>query len=161
MMSGDPANEDRVKAAGLGPLLPKPLDPGTIMALLERQKTRRDARPPSPKPNCVLLVEDEPAIRELLAHYINKAGWQVVAVENAAEAMRIFEADKFHVLLADVLLPHGMDGIELAQKLRTLQQDLRIVMISGARESAARVKAAGLETFLPKPLDLPALTALL
>jgi DNA-binding response OmpR family regulator len=161
MMSGDCTYADRVKEAGLGALLPKPIDPGTLAALLERHRAHRDEDSAPGKPNCVLLVEDEPAVRELLSHYINKAGWEVVAVEDAVEAMRIFEADKFHLLLADVLLPHGMDGIELARRLKALQQDLRIVMISGAPGVADRVKAANLGPFLSKPLDLPALTALL
>jgi DNA-binding response OmpR family regulator len=161
LMSGDPANKDKVKQAGLGPFLSKPIEPGAMAKFLERNRSRREDGPSPEKPNCILLVEDDPSIRELIAYYINTVGWKVVAVPNASEAMRIFEANKFSLLLSDVMLHDVMDGIDLAKKLKELKSDLRVILFSGIPENADRAKEAGIGIFLPKPVDLYALSNLL
>ncbi|OGS39982.1 MAG: hypothetical protein A3J82_02705 [Elusimicrobia bacterium RIFOXYA2_FULL_69_6] len=155
MMSGDPANVARVLEAGLGTLLPKPLDPAAIIALLGR------GAPRPARPNCVLLVEDDPAIRELLARYIDSAGWQVVAVQNSSEALRIFAAKRFSILLADVMLQDEMDGIELARRLTALEPGLQVVLISGVPGIADKAAEAGVGPLLRKPVSLSALAGAL
>ncbi|HAH08379.1 MAG TPA: hypothetical protein DCM05_17945 [Elusimicrobia bacterium] len=158
MMSGRPGNENRARKEGLELFLPKPFDLARLTGLLRLFRLPRGA---PKKPNCILIVEDDPAVREMLAHYVNAAGWEAVVAKNGAEALEAFQTGKFRLLLADVRLDEGIDGIEVAKRLLGLEPDLKVAMISGVPGASDRVKAAGLDVFLPKPVGLDALADLL
>ena len=80
----------------------------------------------------VLLVEDEDGVRELASEFLKSAGYRVVTARDGREALAIFErsSEHIHVLVTDVVMPH-MRGPELAQRLKALCSDLRIVYTSG------------------------------
>lgn len=157
LMSGTPANEERAKRAGLGLFLHKPFKLGGLLDLLKPLPPSRAAAGKPAKPNCILLVEDDAAVREMLALYINTAGWEAVAARNGAEALEVFETGKFHMLIADVRLNGGIDGIEVAKRFLGLEPRLQVVIISGVAGVAGRVKEAGLGLFFPKPAGIEAL----
>lgn len=160
MMSGMPSNEDRARQAGLEIYLHKPLDLTKLAALLKLFRVCRKEGLPS-IPNPVLLVEDDAAVREMLAQYIHAAGWEVVSTRNGEEALQAFQRGKFSMLVADVRLDDSMDGIEVAKKILSLEPKLKVAMISGVPGASERVKEAGLKLFFQKPIGLDALAQLL
>lgn len=79
----------------------------------------------------ILLVEDEPDNRRVLAELLDLLGHQVTAVGDAEQAMQIFSASLFDVLLTDLHLP-GMSGDALAARLEATAPALRVIISSGA-----------------------------
>ena len=110
----------------------------------------------------VLVVDDEPALREVLSLRISDWGHQVRAVGDVAAAERELEARRPDVVLCDVVLP-GSSGIALLQRIRERDTKLPVVMITahGNIDSAVDAMKAGASDFLTKPLDHQMLRALL
>src|SRR5439155_14619970 len=79
----------------------------------------------------ILLVEDEPAVRQLFAAALTRAGYSVYEARNGQEAMKLFDAhgDQIDLLLTDIRMPY-MGGAELAHHLRGRRRTLRLLCIS-------------------------------
>jgi signal transduction histidine kinase/CheY-like chemotaxis protein len=103
----------------------------------------------------VLVVEDEPAVLTMIARALRDAGYIVVEALNGGEALELVEryAGQVDLVLADVAMP-GVDGPELADRLRGRYPDLPVILMSGQAEDAAHAKhdPAGL-MFLQKPFS--------
>ena len=86
----------------------------------------------------ILLVEDEPAVRQLFATALSRAGYTVFEARNGEEAVKVFDehAAAIDLLLTDMRMPY-MGGAELAQQLRERKQTLKMICISGYGGSAA------------------------
>jgi two-component system, cell cycle sensor histidine kinase and response regulator CckA len=80
----------------------------------------------------ILLVEDEPAVRQLFAQALTRSGYSVYEARNGQEAMKVFEqhADTIDMLLTDMRMPY-MNGAELAHHLRGRRRTLKLLCISG------------------------------
>jgi hypothetical protein len=104
----------------------------------------------------VLLVEDEPEVRELLAETLSRAGYTVVAAENGRAAIEAFEEARQHVdvIVTDVVMP-GTDGPALVRVLRARRPGLKVLYISGyaADEAAAEMGEDAFTRYLQKPFD--------
>lgn len=101
----------------------------------------------------ILVVDDDPDIRELLEDYLGGQGYRVVAVANA-EAMRAALAEQLpDLVLLDVGLP-GEDGLSLARHVRE-HYDVGIIMVSGAGETLDRIVGleVGADDYVAKPFD--------
>ena len=100
----------------------------------------------------VLVVDDEPVVRDGIRLLLRAAGLRVAAVADAETALGHPAADSCRLVLCDLMLP-GLSGIDLLRKLRTLRPGLPVVMITGygTAENAARALEAGVSGFLPKP----------
>jgi CheY-like chemotaxis protein len=79
-----------------------------------------------------LLVEDEPAVRQLFAVALTRAGYHVYEARNGQEALKIFDqhGDGIDLLLTDMRMPY-MGGAELAHQLRGRRRTLKLLCISG------------------------------
>jgi DNA-binding response OmpR family regulator len=108
-----------------------------------------------------LVVDDEAAVRRLLGRVLAERGWTVTAAANGPEALGIPIDAQFELAFLDVDLGEKSDGIALARKLRELRPLLRIVMMSGDPDNAARVSGAGLGETLAKPFELSVIARLL
>jgi two-component system, cell cycle sensor histidine kinase and response regulator CckA len=97
----------------------------------------------------ILLVEDEPAVRQLFATALGRAGYRVVEARNGQEATRMFDqhGDAIDLLLTDMRMPF-MGGAELATQLRARRKTLKLICISGY-PSGSEVDA----DFLAKPFS--------
>ena len=89
--------------------------------------------PETPNPlETILLVEDEPAVRQLFAQALSRAGYKVLEARNGQEAMKVFDehGDRIDLLLTDLRMPY-MGGAELAHQLRGRRRTLKLLCISG------------------------------
>ena len=95
---------------------------------------QRPAPPQSSEPQreTILLVEDEPAVRQLLPQALMRAGYKVHEARNGQEAIKVFDqhGDSVDLLLTDMRMPF-MGGAELARQLRTRRPTLKLLCISG------------------------------
>jgi len=112
----------------------------------------------------VLVVEDEPLFRSLLAWMLTREGYKFVLADDGAQALamsRDFGSD-FHAVITDVCLPR-MSGIELAAELRAVRPDLKALFISGLsmEEIVAMGGDVALSGFVPKPFNLRQIAAAL
>jgi len=80
----------------------------------------------------ILLVEDEPAVRQLFSQALMRAGYRVHEARNGNEAMQLFEqhGDSVDLVLTDMRMPF-MGGTDLARELRSRRQTLKLLCISG------------------------------
>jgi DNA-binding response OmpR family regulator len=107
----------------------------------------------------VLVVDDDPDVRELLNDYLSEHGFEVLQAESGA-AMRALLAERVpDVVLLDVRLP-GEDGLSLARYVRE-RFDIGIIMVSGAGETVDRIVGleVGADDYVSKPFDLRELRA--
>ncbi|HEY9175072.1 MAG TPA: ATP-binding protein [Verrucomicrobiae bacterium] len=81
----------------------------------------------------LLIVEDEPVLREMAVEMLGSFGYQIVAVGSGVEALGVWQErdGKFDLLLTDMVLPEGMSGLELAAQLRARKPNLKTIFISG------------------------------
>ncbi len=111
---------------------------------------------------CVLLVEDEEAVRSFAARALTARGYTVLEAGSGVEALEVMEENNGHVdlVVSDVVMPE-MDGPTLLGELRKTNPDLKIIFISGYAEEAFNKNLNEDEkfVFLPKPFSLKQLAA--
>ncbi|MEZ5854872.1 MAG: response regulator [Hyphomicrobiaceae bacterium] len=78
----------------------------------------------------ILLAEDDDSMRIFLARALERAGYDVIAFDNGAEAYQRLKEEPFTLLLTDIVMPR-MDGIELARRASELDPELKIMFITG------------------------------
>jgi two-component system, response regulator PdtaR len=106
------------------------------------------ASPPSPG---VLVVDDEPLVRETAIDILSDLGVTPYEAEDGDEALFLLAAHPaISVLLTDIDMPCGLDGVELAQRVHKLRPDVGIIITSGKRQ-VPDVAMPDQGTFLPKP----------
>ena len=110
-----------------------------------------------PQRETILLVEDEPAVRQLFAQALSRAGYRVHEARNGQEALKVFElhGDTVDLLLTDMRMPF-MGGGELARQLRTRRESLKLLCISG---DAGGNELEFSDDFLAKPFSREQLLA--
>ena len=108
----------------------------------------------------ILLVEDEDAVRRLGCRILERRGYTVVEADSGPAAIRVFEqrAPTIALLVTDVVMP-GMNGTELARRLRAMKPSLRILFTSGYTADALTLEGGIGEgaAFLEKPFTPEAL----
>ncbi len=104
----------------------------------------------------ILVVEDEPAIQELIAYNLELAGYQVLRAENAEQAFEMVDAALPDLVVLDWMLP-GMSGIEFARRLRANKRTQSVSLIMLTARADEQDKLAGLDTgaddYLTKPFS--------
>lgn len=108
----------------------------------------------------VLIVEDEPDLREILVEVLQGWGMCVLEAPNAEDALVLqddYERD-IDVLITDLVMP-GMNGVKLAEMMVALRPDVHVVLMSGypARGVEAKVEIPDHAIFVPKPIDFDGL----
>ena len=114
---------------------------------------------PNPAGETILLVEDEPLIRELSRDMLERQGYRVILASNAKEAEQLSgSAGSFDLLITDVVMPN-ITGAELARRLRAANPGLKVLFISGYAEDPPARDEVGAEgaAFLQKPFSADSL----
>jgi DNA-binding response OmpR family regulator len=110
----------------------------------------------------VLIVEDEPHIRDLVALHLRLEGLAIVAVGDGNEALRHARAEPFDVMVLDLMLP-GLDGVTVCRAIRRepLNRDVPILMLTARREESDKVLGleSGADDYLTKPFGVRELVA--
>lgn len=101
----------------------------------------------------VLVVDDEPELREIFAIWLNREGYEVVTAANGADALTRLNSNAIDVLISDIRMPI-MDGIALVRRMFELERILpAIIFVSGFGDMNVReLYAMGVEAMLTKPL---------
>ncbi|HMV99299.1 MAG TPA: PAS domain S-box protein [Acidobacteriota bacterium] len=81
----------------------------------------------------ILLVEDDEAVHHMMSKVLEEYGYHVLQATSGAAALLVWErsVNPIHILLTDIVMPGGMNGIELAVKIREKNQDLKVIFTSG------------------------------
>jgi two-component system, NtrC family, response regulator HydG len=110
----------------------------------------------------VLVVDDEPALREVLSLRIQDWGHNVRTAVDATDAERALQQERPDVVLSDVVLPE-ISGVDLLRRLKQHDERLPVIMMTahGNIDAAVEAMKAGARDFLTKPLDYRALRGLL
>ncbi|HAM35186.1 MAG TPA: hypothetical protein DEB40_12940 [Elusimicrobia bacterium] len=108
-----------------------------------------------------LIVDDEPVICRLLSRILARKCWKSVEAHNGREALAAFAAGRFKLVICDVSLGSGVDGVDLAKMLLELEPGLKIAMLTGSIANAQRARAACLGPVMLKPFDSAEIARLL
>jgi DNA-binding response OmpR family regulator len=119
------------------------LDPTTVPNHAENTVARRR----------VLVVDDESSIREVLAHYLEAAGFAVIEAPDGATALRLSDASPPDLVVLDVMLP-GIDGMEVCRRLRA-QSAIPILMLTAKTEEEDKLAGFGIgaDDYVTKPFS--------
>jgi two-component system cell cycle response regulator CpdR len=103
----------------------------------------------------ILLAEDDDSMRAFLERALTRAGHEVVAFDNGAEALERLTQEPFTLLLTDIVMPR-MDGIELARRASELDPELKIMFITGFAAVTLNADLGGARdaSVLSKPFHL-------
>jgi DNA-binding NtrC family response regulator len=104
----------------------------------------------------ILVVDDEPPVRELLASYFKKHGYDVTTAGDAIETMRLADEVPLNLVILDVLLPDS-DGLEVLEKLKSAHPNLPIIIMTGIGFDEELLQEAiqkGASGYLSKTLPL-------
>ncbi len=96
-----------------------------------------DAMPRAERGETVLVVDDEPAVRMLVADVLSDLGYVSVEAADGAAGLKVLRSDvRIDLLVTDVGLPGGMNGRQVADAARVLRPDLKVLFITGYAENA-------------------------
>lgn len=112
-----------------------------------------------PAPAHVLVVDDEPAIGDLIANYLTRHGMRVSVAADGSQMQRIMADDKVDLVLLDLGLP-GEDGLSLTRRIRA-HSNVGVIIVTGSGESVDRIVSLelGADDFVSKHFDLRELLA--
>lgn len=103
----------------------------------------------------ILLVDDEPDICAEMSIFLSKKGYDVIVANNGKDALELFRFRKPILVITDFKMP-GMDGIELLRKIKLINRDIHVILMSGVADIKTTVTAMKADAFdfVAKPVDL-------
>ena len=125
------------------------------LALVAAEEAVSETTPRHPMSDgCILLVDDEPIVREITAEILRNAGYEVTMASSGNEALTMYDRDpsRSDLVLLDLTMP-GLDGFQTLKELRLRDANLPVVLMSGYAEQSVRDRAAADPAidFLQKP----------
>jgi len=102
----------------------------------------------------LLIVDDEQIVRESLTKWFREDGYIVGSAENAAEALRLLQEQRWQIILLDIKMP-GMDGMELQQRVKEIDPHALIIFITAhaSVDTAVQALKCGAFDYIAKPID--------
>lgn len=103
----------------------------------------------------LLVVDDDPRIRQMLTRYFEDEGYVVSTASNGPEMRASLQQENFDIILLDWVLPGGEDGLDLAREIRA-QSDIPIIMLTGRDDVVDRIVGieVGADDYIAKPFHL-------
>jgi DNA-binding NtrC family response regulator len=110
----------------------------------------------------VLVVDDLANMRLLLRNHLESKGHHVAEASDGSEAIEQIKREQFDLVITDLKMPN-IDGMQLLEAAKSMQPDLRFVMITahGTMQDAVQAMKLGAQDFLTKPFELPEIDAVL
>lgn len=102
----------------------------------------------------ILVVDDDPRLRDLLRRYLTEQGFNVLTAEDAREMNKIWQREYVDLLVLDLMLP-GEDGLSVCRRLRATQDKTPIIMLTARAEEIDRIIGLemGADDYLSKPFN--------
>jgi DNA-binding response OmpR family regulator len=112
--------------------------------------------------NRILVVDDEEDTANMLADFLNKKGYETDIALDGREAIDKVKEERPHIVLLDIKMP-GMDGIEALQKIREIDKEVGVIMVTALEDDAVGKKCVemGAYDYITKPLSLEYLEGVL
>jgi two-component system, OmpR family, KDP operon response regulator KdpE len=103
-----------------------------------------------------MIVDDEQAIREALGRKLKREGYEIIACQNGLDAVRAFHSERPDIVILDIIMPGGMDGLTVSRRIREVS-DTPILMLSAqaiTEDDIIDGLNAGADEYLAKPVRL-------
>src|SRR5229473_5643340 len=102
----------------------------------------------------ILVIDDDPRLRDLLVRYLTEQGFQVQALADARDLDKKLQRDPPHLLVLDLMLP-GEDGLAVCRRLRASGETVPVIMLTAKGEDVDRIVGLemGADDYLPKPFN--------
>jgi len=107
----------------------------------------------------ILVVDDQAMVRVVLRKILIKEGYKVLCARDGETAIKKIENEKFDLVLLDLKMP-GIDGMETLERIRKINKNIRVILISGylTNEKVERATKLGISNYIRKPFNLDELT---
>src|SRR3979409_356189 len=106
----------------------------------------------------ILLTDDEPDLREVVAETLAEAGYAVLTATDGHDAVRVLADNWVNLLITDVKMP-GIDGFELARQAKVMRPQIQVIYVSGYDENGTKNDGPVYGPVLVKPFRLAELVA--
>jgi len=108
----------------------------------------------------ILVVEDDARVSELLVRGLTEHGFEVIAVADGIEAISTFAAQRFNLVITDVILP-GLSGLDICRQFRRINPEAPIIMLTALGNTDDKLDGfdAGADDYMVKPFELRELMA--
>ncbi len=102
----------------------------------------------------LLVVDDDPRLRDLLRRYLGENGFQVFVADNGVSMNRLWVRERFDALILDLMMP-GEDGLQILRRLREQKDNTPIIMLTARGEDVDRIVGLemGADDYIPKPFN--------
>ena len=149
----EPRPAARTSHSATPPLYDLPVRPPRVQSCARREARRNGNATANPKAT-ILIVDDEPDVREVLEEYFAAHGYAAIGAESAAAAQALAAQHPIDLALVDINMP-GEDGLSLARHLRERYAKIAIVMLTSAGTVVDRIVGLemGADDYVPKPFD--------
>ncbi len=112
----------------------------------------------------ILIIDDDQPQIQVMLHLLKTLGYRATGVQSGEEAVRLLEnpAEACDLVIVDMIMDTGMDGLETFRRIRALRPNLKVMLISGFEKARASVQEAqrlGAGTYLRKPVTLDRLAS--
>jgi signal transduction histidine kinase/PAS domain-containing protein/ActR/RegA family two-component response regulator len=148
------------------------VDRGTTFRVFFPHVSAAAPEPPAPSAaprpprgdETILVVEDEDGVRALVIKVLEDLGYRLLQAQSGPRAIEIWRehGPAIDLLITDIVMPDGMNGIELADRLRRTRPSLKVIFTSGYLADVSRddIPARETDAYLAKPFSLPELARL-
>ena len=108
----------------------------------------------------ILVIDDNPAVVDILVTYLREEGYGVSGALTSDEGLKLITLLRPDLVLLDITLPGGMNGIEVLKRIRSINPTSRVIMVSGNTDPALAREALelGALAYIDKPFDFAYLT---
>ena len=108
-------------------------------------------------PPKILIVDDDDIIRDLLSDLLSRDEYFVETASNAEEALEKIKKEMFTLIITDLKMPSGLEGLELLKTIRSMNIDSEVIIITGygTPDSVVEAMKSGAIDYIEKPFGIP------
>ncbi len=112
-------------------------------------------------PKSILIVDDEEVIRNFFSDMLSE--YRILTAKSGEEALEVIKTDRPELILLDLKMPGGMDGLETLKRIRKMDKDLAVVMLTayGTPEIKNQAMRLGAQGLMAKPFELSQIKAVI